>query len=141
MANAARNSEEHYVVLHGCETYVSSYVNKGEPVFWGDVIKVGPMMRSRLCGNMRIDPRTNEPASYFRDATDKEIDDYIHRLENIDPNTGDPRLLGEAARMEAIAKGHVEEGEMKEVRRREEEEEGLQPTRKRARKRSGNSED
>lgn len=138
MAEATQDVE--YVVLDGAERYVSSYVNEGKVVLFGDVVEVGPVMAGRLKSKMRIDPRTSEPAAYFREATADEVEAYIHRLDNIDPDSGDPSLLGEAARMEAVAQGRVESGEMKEVERREKQEEDLQPVKKRARRR-GKSED
>lgn len=123
--------ETRYVVLMGADRYCSSYLNGGKVILFEETIECGVIMAGRLKSNMRIDTRTNEPAPYFRDATQEEIEAYIHRLENIDPESGDPSLLGEAARAEAVAAGRVERGEMKEVARKDKEEEDLQPTRKR----------
>lgn len=130
-ARKVEAEETRYVVLTGADRYCSSYLNGGKVILFEDCIEVGPVMAGRLKSNMRIDTRTNEPAPYFRDATAEEIEAYLHRLENIDPETGDPSLLGEAARAEAVAAGRVERGEMKEVARKDKEEEDLQPTRKR----------
>ena len=132
--------EKKYLVLNGAERYVSSYVESGRVINHGEVISCGPMMSARLKSNMRKDPRTNEPASYFRDATAAEIDAYIHRLDNIDPTTGDPSLVGEAARLEAQRMGKVERSEAKEIERRDDVAEELQPQKAR-RRRGSKSED
>jgi len=128
------NPDLNYLVLIGAERYISSYIENGEVVVHGQVISCGPMMAGRLLSNMRIDTRTNEPAPYFRKATEEEIDQYVHRLENVDPITGDPSLVGEAARAEAQRMGKVERSEEKEIERREDEEEELQPKASRRRR-------
>ena len=135
-----RDEETAYLVLIGAERYVSSYVERGKVVEKGQVISCGPMMRGRLLSDMRRDVRTNDPAAYFREATESEIDAYIHRLENVDPMTGDPTLVAEVARNEARDGGRVERGEIMEIERRAREEEGLQPAKSR-RRRATKSED
>lgn len=137
MAVAKKKDDDvFYLVLNGAQRYVSSYVENGKVVEYGQVISCGEMMHGRLLSDMRVDTQTNMPAAYFREATDKEIEEYIHRLENVDPMTGDPSLVGEAARAEAMKGGRVERGEMKEVERQQDEEAGLQPNKKRQRRRA-----
>ena len=141
MAEAAIAEDLTYLVLIGPNRWISSYVEKGEVIEKGKTVSVGPIMGQRLLGATYMHSKSSEMVPYWREATDAEAEAYINRLELVDPATGDPRLVAEAARREARGGGMVEKGEMKELDRQEAEEEKLQPKKKARRQRRSETAD
>lgn len=102
------SEDSKYVVLVGAERLVSSFVNRGDLVEKGQVVEVGPLMAGTLLRQEFVNPKTDEMMNMWREATDKEINGFRTRLDSVDPATADPKLIAEAARLEALKRGHVE---------------------------------
>lgn len=133
---AKGKKEDRYVVLLGADRYVNSYLKRGELIVRNEVVACGEGMAAVLLRQEYKDSRTSEMRPMWREATKAEIEGYLNRLENLDPETADIKLLAEQARLEALERGDVEEGQVREIERAERAEEELQPKRRTRRRRT-----
>lgn len=107
-------------------TFVSRFINKGEPVRHGQAVFMPSRMAAIQLRSHWKDPRTNEYVPYWRLSTEAEIKEASKRDDASNVSTASREALARAAREDAIAAGeasydtevaHAEEEAVKSSRR------------------------
>jgi len=130
-------TEDSYLVLQGANTYVSRFINGGEPVKRGQTIFVTVTTAGLLLTTEVRNPKNNLRSTMFRMATDEERDAYLAERDTSNPRTASREAMSRKAREEQIDAGHASY----DAEKVHAEEDALKSTRSPRRRRSKNQGD
>jgi len=129
-------AEDSYVTFlgNGHGTFVSRFVNNGDPVKSGDTIWMVVSMCAIQLRSHWQDPRTNEYRPMWRLATEPEIELVEHLKDTSNPSAAGRRELAKQARTDAVDSGQASY----ETEQEHAEKEAVKSTRKSRRRRTSN---